>query len=120
MGWLGNMGKKLDPGVQYLRAITEDKLQDHIIELAGWRGWTVIHINDSRAQRATGLPALLMIRRPRIVWAELKREPNAGGHKNEPTDIQQWWIEELKACGAEVYLWRPSDWMSSAIDKVLE
>ena len=114
------MGKKLDPGVQYLRAITEDKLQEYIIELAGWRNWTVVHINDSRAQRATGLPALLMIRRPRIVWAELNREPNAGGPKNDPPAIQQGWVEELKACGAEVYLWRPSDWMSSAIDKVLE
>ena len=114
------MAKRLTANEMFLRSITESELQKNIIELAELRGWAVVHINDSRAQRATGFPDLLMIRRPRIVWAELKREPNAGGHKNEPTDIQQWWIEELQACGAEVYVWRPSDGMSSAIDKVLE
>ena len=54
------------------------------------------------------------------MWAELKREANAGHNKNDPTEIQRWWMEELEACEAEVYLWRPNDWMESTIDKILK
>ena len=114
------MAKRLTANDVILRSITESELQKNIIELAELRGWAVVHINDSRAQRADGLPDLLMVRRPRIVWAELKRERNAGHNKNDPTLIQQWWLDELEACGAEVYLWRPNDWMESTIDKILE
>jgi hypothetical protein len=114
------MPKRTDPNVVYLRSITELALQKNIIQLATSKGWTVVHVNDSRQQRATGLPDLLMIRQPRIVWAELKREPGAGGHKNDPTPPQVWWLNELKASGQEVYLWRPSHWMSGEINPVLE
>jgi len=114
------VAKRLTANDVFLRSITESELQKNIIELAELRGWAVVHINDSRAQRATGFPDLLMIRRPRIVWAELKREANAGHNKNDPTEMQRWWMEELEACEAEVYLWRPNDWMESTIDKILK
>jgi len=114
------MPKRLSSNQIYLRAMSESQLQDSIIQLAEIVGWTVVHINDSRKQRATGLPDLLMIRRPRVVWAELKREANAGRNKNSLTPIQQWWLDELQACKQEVYLWRPSDWHDGAIANILK
>jgi hypothetical protein len=113
------MPKRLSSNQLFLRAMSESQLQDSIIQLAEIVGWTVVHINDSRMQRATGLPDLLLIRRPRVVWAELKRERNAGSHKNDPTPIQQWWLDELQACGQEAYLWRPSDWHDETIAGIL-
>jgi len=112
--------KRLTPDVEYRRTILEGDLQKSIIEYAEAMGWEVVHINDSRRQKATGLPDLLMIRAPRMVWAELKREPGAGGNKNAPTTHQVWWMNELKLSGQEVHLWRPSDWLDGLIDPVLE
>jgi hypothetical protein len=54
-------------------------------------------------RNVAGLPDLILIRRPRVVWAELKAE---GG---TVTEAQQAWLDDLQASGQEVYLWRPSD-----------
>mgnify|MGYP003649731168 FL=1 len=114
------MPKRLSPQQLFLREMSERQLQDSIIQLAETVGWTVVHVNDSRKQRATGLPDLLMIRRPRVVWAELKREANAGRNKNSLTPIQQWWFDELQACGEEAHLWRPADWHDGTIENILK
>ncbi len=42
--------------------------------------------------------------RERIVWAELKRERG----RLRPT--QRRILADLRRAGAEVYLWKPSDW----------
>ncbi len=99
------------------RAMSEADLQASIIDLARTLGWTVLHIDDARREvvtqagerrlvgdkNAAGLPDLIMLRE-RIVWAELKRERG----RLRPT--QQRILADLRRAGAEVYLWKPSDW----------
>jgi hypothetical protein len=84
-------------------------------------GWKVHHNYDSRKSNrrnsnTPGCPDLIMCRqlpgyRPRLIFAELKTD--VGKEKPE----QKGWAVILRACGVEVYLWRPSDW--PMIDKVL-
>lgn len=66
---------------------------------------------------ASGFPDLLMVRRGRMVIAELKRQKSA-----RVSPAQQKWLEALAAVAdntpvvergfraVEVYLWRPADW----------
>lgn len=65
-------------------------------------GWATYHTHDSRRSEA-GFPDLVMTRRPRVIFAELKKD----GKK--PTAAQQAWLTELKACGQESYCWTPAD-----------
>lgn len=72
----------------------------------GWRAYRVLRSRGS----TPGVPDLLMLRPPRLLFAELKDE------RSEPTAAQVAWLEELGTVeGVETYLWRPQDW-----DDVLE
>jgi hypothetical protein len=51
-----------------------------------------------------GHPDLVLVRPPRLVYAELKSD--AGRLAAE----QQAWLADLRACGVEAYVWRPGDW----------
>ena len=97
------------------RAMTEAALQQAVIECAKTLGWVVRHIRDSRRQNAEGLPDLLLLhpRQRRVLWAELKRE------KGTMSLEQDLVIDALLECGQMVYLWRPSDWLSGGIERVL-
>jgi hypothetical protein len=89
-----------------------------VIELATLRGWRHWHDRATNAPRQCwhcgrgavvprndpGWPDLVLVRRPRIVWAELKRDGE------EPTVEQAAWLAELQACGQEAYVWKPADW----------
>jgi hypothetical protein len=89
-----------------------------VLEYARLRGWHWFHDNATNAPRrcvecgairkfrrnAAGWLDLVLVRRPRLVFAELKREGE------QPTEDQQAWIDELRACGQEVYVWKPNDW----------
>jgi VRR-NUC domain len=73
-----------------------------VIKLAAVLQWKVYHTH--RSDKSTpGFPDLVLVRRPRIVWLELKSE------RGKATTDQLWWIGELRACGQEVYVARPSD-----------
>lgn len=91
--------------------ISERQHQQALLELAMLRGWEWYHNPDSR--RCTpGHPDLLLLRPPRLVFAELKTE------KGRLTKEQKRWLEMLRECDTvEAYLWRPSDW--SEIEEVL-
>lgn len=91
-------------------------------EIMGWKVWKDRATNTARrcvtcgAVRRTprntaGLPDLILVRRPRVVWAELKAE------RGKLSDDQRDWLEDLRACHQECYLWKPSDW--PVIEKVL-
>jgi hypothetical protein len=82
---------------------TEREFQASVVKYAKMLGYRVYHTHDSRRSVA-GFPDLVLVRRPRIVFAELKSQ------RGRVTDDQAYWIRDLRACGAEVYLWRPSDW----------
>lgn len=89
--------------------VSEAAFQAQVIEYAKGRGWQVYHPYDSRKSQA-GYPDLTLWRE-RLVFAELKAETG------ETTAAQEKCIEELRAAGQEVYLWRPSD--MAAIVEVL-
>jgi hypothetical protein len=74
-----------------------------VVRYARLMGWSAYHTYDSR-RSAAGFPDLVLVRRPRVVWAELKSE------RGRLTDDQRAWIEELRACGQAVFVWRPSNW----------
>lgn len=90
--------------------ITEKDLREQIRDLCklfGWRFlfvWTSIH-------SPKGMLDLLLINKAkrRVLFAELKSETG------KMTIEQQEIFDELKACGQEVYLWRPSQ-----IDEIAE
>lgn len=96
----------------------EATLQAKIIELAAGTnarpsplGWAAYHTHDSR-HSAAGWPDLVLVRE-RLLMAELKRE------KGQLSARQVYWIELLRGAGVELYVWRPSCWISGEIEEVL-
>jgi hypothetical protein len=94
--------------------ISEASFQSLVIETAQWNGWKVLHVLPARNQRGKwlssqagdfGFPDLVLAHRDRgVIFAELKTMIG------KITENQQDWITTLKSGGAEVYVWRPSDW----------
>lgn len=96
---------------------TEAGFQDAVVELASLRGWLHFHDFDSRRNRA-GFPDLVLSRRGRLIFAELKTETG------RVSPDQQLWLDELAAAARNaqvgrnptspdaitVRLWRPHDW----------
>ena len=84
--------------------VTERDLREQIRDLCkifGWRmyfTWTSIH-------SPRGFPDLVLAHpdKRRLIFAELKSD------KGHLTLAQEEWIELLRDCAQEVYLWRPGD-----------
>jgi len=96
------------------KGMSEEELAAQVIELARDRGWLVKRDPTWRATCATpGYPDLTMVRKGRVVWAELKREGK------EPTDAQKVWLDALRATGHGCYVWRPSSWLDGTIEEIL-
>lgn len=88
----------------------ERDFQAQVIKLAQYLRWRTYHSWTS-IHSAAGFPDLVLVRRPRVLFVELKREDRS------PTPAQQEWLDELAQCSVEVYIWRPSDW--NEIERVL-
>ena len=94
--------------------ISERDFQDQIIELAHIYDWTVAHFRPAMKQDGswrtavaadgTGFPDLVLVRPPRLIFAEVKSE------KGKVTSEQSSWLRNLAEAKQDVYLWRPSDW----------
>ena len=85
---------------------TEKAFTEEVRKVARTLGWLEMHPFDSRRTTA-GFPDLTMVRKPRVVFAELKLDVKRS--KLSPAQIV--WKEELEQCkGVEYYLWRPSNW----------
>lgn len=95
--------------------ISEAELQDWVLAYADVCGWRPYHTHDSRRSHK-GLPDLILVRRGRLIFAELKRE------KGRTSPEQRAWLADLHEVAAavraastddtsavEVYGWRPSD-----------
>jgi hypothetical protein len=80
--------------------LTEARFQRQVTDLAELLHWRWYHTRRSENSPA-GFPDLVLIRRPRVIFAELKSD------RNSLTDDQRAWIDELRACGQEAYVWRP-------------
>ncbi len=84
--------------------VSEKEFQQAVLEYAKLCGWMCYHTWSSIHSPA-GFPDLVLVRPPRVVFAELK----VG--KREPTPAQREWLILLASCaGVEAYLWRPDNW----------
>lgn len=84
------------------RGPTEDAWQRQVLDIATAYGWWAHHEYDSR-RGTSGLPDLILLRAPRLVFAELKT--NTGRVRPEQRQV----MTDLAASGVEVGLWRPRD-----------
>jgi VRR-NUC domain. len=110
-------------------AMSEKQLQSAVIELAKTLGWKVAHFGNTMKnvrrgngyvsipdRGASGFPDLVLVRRPRLVFAELKTK------HNQLTEAQMDWIQQLEQVDGQVdaYVWRPADWESGIIHRRLK
>jgi hypothetical protein len=114
-----------------LQAVTEAELQQAIVDAAGLFGWLAYHTHDSR-HSAAGFPDLVLVKPPRLIFAELKTETG------RPSPAQLTWAQALSSVAEqvdegdfpairgsayrpsiEVYLWRPADWRDGTVERVL-
>lgn len=82
---------------------SERQFQAAILEAAKVLRWRTYHTWSSM-HSASGFPDLVLVRRPRVIFAELKSETG------QVSEDQQAWIDDLRASGQRVFVWRPSDW----------
>lgn len=82
--------------------ISEKQFQAQVLGLARYSGFLVYHTHDPRRSQP-GFPDLVLVRPPRLIFAELKSEE--GRIRPE----QREWLEALSGCteAPESYLWRP-------------
>ena len=103
--------------------VTEAALQSAIMDLALVLGWRRAHFRPAQlpsGKWAThmsgekGWPDLALARNGRLIVAELKRSG-----KN-PTADQHAWLCALRTVpGVTAVIWRPEDWHSGEVEKVL-
>jgi hypothetical protein len=85
-----------------LRELTpsESDFQGRVIGLAKSLGWSVYHTRYSKHSEA-GFPDLVLVRPPRLIFAELKVWP-----RTTPRPVQADWLARLGAVPCvETYLW---------------
>lgn len=99
--------------------MTERDLQGAVVQMAKALGYLVYHDHDSRGNEP-GLPDLIMVHagQRRCLAVELK---TASGRLR---DEQRAWAQALGAVRdewgqPEYWLWRPGDWSSGLIERVL-
>lgn len=85
-----------------LPKLTEKAWQSQVLTLARVYGWRSYHVFDSR-RSVPGFPDLVLVRRPRVIFAELKTD------RGRLTDEQRGWLADLGDCPVESYVWRPRD-----------
>ena len=90
----------------------ESELQSKVNKLARTLQWRIYHNPDSIRCEA-GFPDLVLVRHSRLIFAELKRQ------KGKLSDEQGLWLNNLLFSGAEVYIWKPSDWNNGLIQMAL-
>lgn len=90
-----------------LAQMSEADWQNQVITWARRAGWLVHHEHDSRFLEwgtDRGIPDLILVRAPRVLFVELKKE------RGYLTQHQAVWGAQLRACpGVEWFCWRPSD-----------
>jgi len=87
--------------------ITEAQFQAQVDCLLDWAGFDHYHTHDSRRSDG-GFPDLIAVNPfvspARKLAIELKVKPN------KPTSEQLYWLETMRLCGFEIYVWYPEDW----------
>jgi hypothetical protein len=93
--------------------VTEDEFLQQVLDLARIYRYRTAHFRPAKTAHGwrtavqgdgKGFPDLVLIRPPRVIFAELKSA------KGTLSAEQNEWLTDLRACpGAETYVWRPSD-----------
>jgi hypothetical protein len=91
-----------------LESIRESEFQSQIVDTAQKLRWLVYHTHDSR-RSAAGYPDLTLVRRDRLIFAEVKTE------KGKTSPAQEIWLKALEDAGCKVFVWKPS-----MFDKIIE
>ncbi len=81
---------------------SEKDWQREVVSWAKKLGW-MVHENKFSLYAKPGFPDLFMVRPPKVIIAELK------SNKGKLRPEQETWIENLRACGLSVCVWRPQD-----------
>jgi hypothetical protein len=100
--------------------MTETEFTNELLKWAKVYGWRRFHVRNSGyggnsyVQGDKGFPDLVLVRPPRLIFAELKIE------KKEPTPEQIEWLTDLSenshdvygmpSSAVETYTWRPEMW----------
>ena len=84
--------------------VTERQLQAQVVQLAQLNGWRCYHTFDSR-RSAPGFPDLLLVRPPRLIFAELKSEKG----RLRPAQAECFAALAEVERAPETYVWRPGD-----------
>ncbi len=110
------------PGAKGGPKVSEKDFLAAVTALAQARGWRVAHFRPGLTRSGKwrtavqgdgkGFPDLVLVRRERLLWAELK----ADGGKLSPA--QEDWLFALEVAGQDVWVWRPKDWQE--IEEVLQ
>lgn len=100
--------------------LSERDFQRQVTDLARIRGWSWLHIRAGRTADSwrtpisgplgKGWPDLCLVRRERILFAELKRE----GAKPTPEQVE---VLGILSGAAETAVWTPADW--AEVERVL-
>ena len=111
---LARPGPRRRQAYRVLPPESEESFQRRVLEFARLMGWGCrYHTFDSR-RSAPGFPDLVLVRAPRVVFAECKTD-------HAPKELpfaQRVWMHELLRCpGVEWYLWRPRNWQE--IERIL-
>lgn len=121
---VGGPGRVTTPGAAratLAKHISEDDLLDNVIRAARLHGWLVHHCRAARAadgwrtpvQGNRGFLDLVLAKPGRLILAELKAQRGRLSHE------QVAWADVLRLGPAEVFEWRPADWLSGEIQAVL-
>ncbi len=103
------------------RAMSEQELEDNLVDMLDTFGFFYHHDRPARTvdghwknhfRGQNGFPDWLIIGN-RTIFVELKTE------KGQLRPEQRIWFEHLAYAGAEVYLWRPRDWLDGTIGEIL-
>jgi len=105
-----------------LPAITEAEFTRMVIQFAQLHGWRVAHFRPAQTKAGKwvtavqgdgkGYPDLTIVRRGRLIFAELK----VGRNPTTP-EQEQWLADFAEVPGVLAVVWKPADW--PAIEKEL-
>jgi VRR-NUC domain-containing protein len=101
--------------------LTEQQLQNAVIDLARQLGWKVAHFRPAQTKHGWRTPVQadgrgfpdLILARDRLIAAELKTDTG------RLTDHQEAWLTTLEHAGVTTAVWRPADWWDGTIDQAL-
>ncbi|MGP5219417.1 VRR-NUC domain-containing protein [Arthrobacter rhombi] len=95
-------------------AWSEKEFQQQVVDAAKRLGWLAYHTHDSRRSEP-GFPDLVLVHPVKglVMFRELKTQ------KGRTSTAQDTWIKALRAAGQNVSIWRPADYVSREIHRVL-